>query len=447
MSFPGPLPISPINSPTDQSIGLRVNQRVTAQIISVTGTTAILEIDGHPVVAQLTSADQFSALSTQRNAQFIVTELTGQSLTLKFIKNEQAQNTVPGIVSSAVEIAELILENNNLPVTNGSRTVARSMLKQHLPFTTELLNELLTVLSEYGNWTAADADLASAMKAAGLPVTAQSLALASRQPAQTSQALSSLMTLLAQTSGQEIPEELLKQVNETLRELRSMTVRPGGDLSQLADQLKAAVEALGRSLENVLLEQSRQPQKPIPEKGLMSLVKLQHTLEEFGKRDAAASIRDFLTEVRLDQFMNVKPDAAPGQGEWAEIGFLIQSANQKADEKFSAARLRIARDAKKESNGINPGYTRLILQVDVAQGETVEVDLSLVGRQIRALVTGPDPAWCEQARVELPSLMDAMQELGYEMKDTQIGMGAPKPFNRIQLASGDVHLMTVNIEV
>ena len=62
MSFPGPLAVSPIHAPANQDLGLRPFQRVTAQVLNVTGTTAILAIEGYPVVVQLTSADQATAL-------------------------------------------------------------------------------------------------------------------------------------------------------------------------------------------------------------------------------------------------------------------------------------------------------------------------------------------------------------------------------------------------
>jgi hypothetical protein len=444
MSFPGPISISPINNTNDQFFGLRVYQRVTAQVLSVTGMTAILEVDGHPVVAQLTSADQAGTLSSHRTAQFIVTQLTDQSITLKFINNEQ---TVSTGVAVGTELAERILENNNMPVTVANLMMTRSMLRQHLPVTLRLLKELQGALSKYGDWGEADADLAAAMKAAGLPVTAQSLTLASRQPVQTADALSQLMAMLTQAASQDLPDAVLSQLKSNLQILNSIILKGDGESSQLADQLKAAVEALGRSMENILLDQIQNPAKPIPEKSLLSLVKLQQMLEQFGKQETAQSVKEFLTEIRQNQFMNVKPDSMPGQGEWSEIGFMIQSAQQKAEEKYSSARLRIAHETKEDSSKINPAYTRLILQVDLEEGKTVEVDLSLVGKQIRTSVMAPDPAWRDQAQDELPSLVDALNELGYALKDFQVGVGDPQPFSRLQVASGSTTLMTVNIEV
>jgi hypothetical protein len=445
MSFPGPISISPINNTNEQFFGIRAYQRVTAQIISVTGTTAVLEVDGHPVVAQITSPDQAATLASQPTAQFVVTKLSGNSVTLKFIQNEQT--TLTGVVANGPELAERILQSNNLPITVTNLMMTRSLLKQHLPVTAGMLKELQGALSEYGDWSEVEADLAAAMKSAGLPVTAQSLALAARAPAQTADALSQLIAALTQGASQDLPEEILKQLNSNLQTLNSLTLKADGNSPQLADQLKAAVEAFGRSLENILLEQIHNPEKAISEKSLVSLLKLGHMLEQFGMRETAHSIHEFLTDIRREQLMNVKPDPLTRNDEWAEIGFMIQNAGQKADEKFSTARLRIAREPKENANKINPANTRLILQVDLQSGETVEVSLALAGKQIRTSVAAPDPAWCEQAQSELPTLTDALTELGYTLKDFQVDVKAPQPFNRIPSGTGSINLMTVNIEI
>ena len=445
MNISGPLAISPLNPSTGQELNLRPFQRVVAQVLSVTGTQAILSIDGYPIVAQLSSSDQAAALLAQQTAQFIVTQLTDQTITLKFVKNEQAQT--PGTIFTGPELAVRLLEQNNIPMTTSNLMMARSVLKQHLPVTSRLLNELLDALSEYGSWGEADAELAAAMKAAGLPVTAQSLKLASRQAVQTGEGLSNLIATLSRLAQQDLPAEVLKQINQNLQILNTVVLKGDGETSQLAEQLKASVELLGRSLENILLEQSQNPNALSPEKSLATLVKLQQTLEQFGQKESAKIINEFLADILQNQFMNVKPDPVPGSGTWSEIGFMIQSAQQKADEKFSSARLRIAHESKADSDKINPAYTRLIIQVDLEPGKTVEVDLSLVGKQIRTSVLAPDPLWCNKAQSELPSLEEAFQVLGFSLKDIQIGVGDPQPFGGVAMAMGNANLMTVNIEV
>lgn len=441
------MPIAPVNVVAGQELGLRSFQRVTAQVLSVAGTTAILSIEGHPVVAQLTSPDQAAALLSQRTAQFIVTQLSNDMVTLKFVKSEQPQ-PAPAAVPSGPELAARLLEQNNMPVTINNLVLARSILKQHLPVTARLLKELSSALAQYGSMTEADADLAAAMKAAGLPVTAESLKLVARQSTPMGESISSLIAMLSQLGGKELPPELMKQIRSNMQMLNSVIVDGDGDPSQLAGQLKASVDLLGRSLENMMLKQSQDPAQVLPEKSLLTLVRLQQQLERSGQTDSARAVREFLADVQQNQFMNVKRDPVPGSGVWTEIGFMLQGAQQKAEGRSSSARLRIAHESKEGSDQINPAYTRLIIQVDLNPNETVEVDLSLVGKQIRTSMMAPDPQWCEDAQAELPTLAASMQSLGYQLKDVQIGVGTPQASNELARAGGDAsNPMTVNIEV
>ena len=446
MNIPGPLSVSPLNQ-TGQELSLRPFQRVTAQILAVSGTTAILSVEGYPVVAQLSSADQAAALLAQRTAQFIVTQLSDQVVTLKFVKNDQSQPAMVGSASTGPELAARLLEQNGIPVTDNSLLLARSALKQNLPVTPDLLNELLAVLLESGPGGDAQVELAAALKAAGLPVTPQSLALAARPAAQTGEALGNLIALLSNALHQNLPAATAKQLNSNLQMLKEIVLPWSAESGQLASQIKASVDVLGRSLESILLEQSQNPNFSGSEKSLLSLFKLQQLLKQDGKSDLAGAVDKFLGDIRQNQLMNVKPDPVPGRGEWSEIGFLLQRALQEANDNSAAARLRIAHEAGQDSGKINPAYTRLLIQVDVRPGETVEVDISLVGKQIRTAVTAPDPAWVKNAQVELPSLEEALHGLGFVMKDTQIDVGKPLPFGGIAMTAGGAPRMTVDIEV
>lgn len=226
--------------------------------------------------------------------------------------------------------------------------------------------------------------------------------------------------------------------------LNSMILKTDGNPSQLAKQLKTAVELLGTSLESHIFEQM-QNSKSLPENNLLSIVRLQQSLAQAGKNELADVIGDFLKDLQQSQFLNTKPEPIPGQGDWTEIGFAIQNTQHKADEPFSSARLRIARESRGGSSKINPAYTRLILQVDLQPGQTVEVDLSVVDKQIRTLVTAPDRLWRQQAQEELPALMQALEDLGFTLKDTQISLGDPQSFDRLG-TSDHSPLMTVDIE-
>lgn len=444
MNVSGSLPVSAVNTRQHQEIDLRLFQRVTAQVLSISGTTALLTIEGYPVVAQLASADQAATLLPQQTAQFIVTGRTSQKITLKVIHDDQHQVSLARPVLQGAELAIRLLEQQNIPVTSNHLIIARAMLKKHLPVTPRLLNELSETLTAYGSLGSREAGFAAGLKSAGLPLNAQSLELASRQAAQIGDSLARLIAKLTDMVGQDLPEELLSGVHTNLQLLNSLILKADGEPAQLAKQLKAAVEMLGKSLENIVLEQL-QNSKALSENDLLSIVRLQQSLEQAGKNELADMIRDFLKDLQQNQFRNTKPEPIPGQGEWVEVGFALQGPQQKADEKFFSARLRIAREPSSSSGKINPAYTRLILQVDLSPEQTVEVDLSVMDKQIRTSVTSPNTLWCQQAQEELPTLEQALENLGFTLKDTQISLGDPPSFDRLGI-SGDSPLMTVDIE-
>ena len=86
MNIPGPIAVSPVDPAIRHEMVLRPFQRITAEVLQVSQTQAILSVDGFPVVAQLTSADQAAALKDQRSAQFIVTQADSQSIVLRFLR-------------------------------------------------------------------------------------------------------------------------------------------------------------------------------------------------------------------------------------------------------------------------------------------------------------------------------------------------------------------------
>ena len=440
MDISGPLSISTSRPASNADLGLRPFQRVTAQVLAVTGTTAILAIEGHPVVAQLTSADQSTALLSQRTAQFIVTKLNGQEITLKFVRNDGSGVITAGPITHGPELAVRLLEQNNIPVNANNLTLARSVLNQQLPLTPGLLNEFLGALTAYGPWGEAQADLAAALKAAGLPVTAQSLMLASRQAAQTGEALGRLISQL-QSAGQNLPPDLLKQIRQNIQMLEELVLSANGDTARLAAQLKNAVNIMGQSLENALLEQAQNLENLSAQKSLVALVRLGQSLEQAGETELGAAVEKFLGDLRYHQFLNARPESDPEQEAWLEIGFRLWEENG------ASARLRVSREARPNPGEIDPSFTHLVLQVDVSEDETVEVDLSLAGKQIRTQVTAPGLAWCHLAENELPSLEQALERLGYSMKEAKIGVGEPRPFEGLRVVTGGSPLMTVNIEV
>jgi hypothetical protein len=446
MNISGPRSVSAVNAP-QQELDLRPFQRVTAQVVTVTGTTALLIIDGYPVVAQLTSGDQASTLLSQPMAQFIVTQRTNRTVTLKIAENDEPSTNVAGPISRGPELAVRVLEQHNIPITANHLIIARAMLRKHLPMIPALLNEIEQTLSSYGSWGRKEAELAAALKAARLPLTAQSLALASHQAARIGDSFARLIARLTDMSGQVLPQDVLQQLHRQLEDLLNTTPSMDSEPSQMAGRLKATVEMLGRSLESVLLEQSQNTEEfgPIG-RGLIPLAQLQRRLEQAGKNELADTISEFLKDLRWSQFLNARLDTGPPQSEWAEIGFAVKSPQQSMEHRFSSGRLRIAYESTGGSRKINSACTRLILQVDLAPGQTVEVDLAVVDKHIKTSVTAPDAVWCGHAQEEVPALERALRALGYTLKAVQIDLAQPQLFERLKVAETQ-SLMTVDIEV
>lgn len=439
MDLPALLPVSSSRPASNADPVLRPFQRVTAQVLSVTGTNALLSIEGHPVVARLTSGEQAATLLSQRSAQFIITSLTGQEITLKLVHADQPDPGKGSLPRSGPELAVRLLAQNNIPLNGENLMLARSVLGQGLPLTSGLLTELLGALSESGAWGQAEAELAAALKGAGLPVTAQSLALAVRQAAQTGEALEQLIAQL-QSAGQNLPPELLKEIRRNLRMLEGLVLSTGGDTARLAAQLEKAIHTLGQSLESALLEQTHHSETISLKKGLFSLVKLQQALEGAGETELAGAVEKFLGDLRHHQLLNAKTEPGPDQLVWSEVGFRLEG------ERGASARLRVGREARAKSGETGHNIKRLVLQVDIRAGETVEVDLALAGKSVRTQVTAPNPHWRRRAEGELPSLEQALHRLGFQLKEASMELGDPQPFEKLKLTPSTMHLMTVNIE-
>ena len=72
MVIQGLQPVQPGARPIDQPLQLHLNQKVTAEILSVNGEQIDMVIQGVRVVGRLQTNDQSAILEGRRLAQFIV---------------------------------------------------------------------------------------------------------------------------------------------------------------------------------------------------------------------------------------------------------------------------------------------------------------------------------------------------------------------------------------
>ena len=141
MNVTGPLQVQPQAPASGFETSLRVGQRVVGDILQVSGTQAVISVDGIPVVARLASAQQGIELAGQKRAPFVVTDISGQTITLR-PANAAADAALVGQVVSGRDLAARLLDQLGLPINTQTLTLIKSIISQRLMVTPELVQEL-----------------------------------------------------------------------------------------------------------------------------------------------------------------------------------------------------------------------------------------------------------------------------------------------------------------
>jgi hypothetical protein len=186
--------------------------------------------------------------------------------------------------------------------------------------------------------------------------------------------------------------------------------------------VREAVTVLGRPLENVLAKLLTDPNA---EKGLLALAQLQHELAHSAAplaKEAAADLARALDALRLMQLGNLPPERAGAH--WLQFQLPLGNA--------LPAHLRIAgRPGKDGLARVDATRTRLVLQVPLEGDETIEVDLSVLGKQVSAWVTATSDVLRLAAEAELPDLQSGLSALGFGCKSAHVLVGQPTPPARL----------------
>lgn len=448
MNVTGPLQVQPQAPASGFEVSLRVNQRVVGEILQVSGTQAVISVDGIPVVASLASEQQGIELAGQKRAQFIVTEINGQTITLRPANAGPAGSSMVGHVVSGRDLAARLLDQFGLPINTQTLTLIRSIISQRMLVTPELVQELQAGLDGLTGWNQTQADLAAALKAAGLPLTEESIQLAARAVIPLSSGLSELLQALQEALGSNrLSEDLKGLLRETLAQLQSAMPDWSAAPETLAGQLKQMARLLGASLEHNLTQADAAGVNP-GENSALALVRLQQALAQAGHSELAEEVGRFSEHLRAAQMLNVRPDPVPGSGEWTQFSFLMHNPADPAGQANVPARLRVAHRNHAKKHGVDPQYTRLVIQVDLEPGQTMQVDLALAGKQIQANVIAPDAVLGQTARSELPALEQALSELGYEVRTAQVNVGkTPVEGTLMVRPGGKMGILSVDVEI
>ncbi|MCL4559604.1 MAG: hypothetical protein M1281_03185 [Chloroflexi bacterium] len=416
MNLAGPVPLTPVYRSAEPALSLQPNQRITAEILQVSGDRVALSIQGVTVLARLSSPEQASMLVERQFTQFIVRDVSSQSITLQLANSPAAPAAASQLRST--NLLPRLLQEIGLPALPENISLVRASLSQGLPITPALIRELQQALASGGSWDARDAQLAAWLRACGLPLTRGSLELAREMHPDIGQVAGRLQSLIGSLPG--VPAALTEDARAVLMQIN---LAAGGPAENQPTRVIQAVKLLGRSLEHSLAEAVLNGSSLTvneAESGSLILARLRAALPQNKTHSLRSALDAFLDGLRWVHFLNALPDSDPIQGRWVHLNLPFQSCSPGKEP--GTIHLKVAYDSRGENTRINPCYTRLVFQIDLPAGEKLEVDLSVAGRQVSAEITASSQVLCDLARFELPDLETGLARLGYSMKRSQCGV-------------------------
>lgn len=447
MMTTGPISTGVVEAPNLNTLNLKLYQRITAQVLEVRGVEATLAIEGTPVVAKMPSAQQAVDLLQKGSAQFVITQLSREGITLRLIQQEQ-QSTSSTIIQPR-DLASRLLEALGLAKSPETMMLSQAALKQGVLITPETLSELETALQQLGAWGEEEADLAMALKASGLPVTPGSIQMIAQKPDVLGDAISKLLMQLKSAMNRNANSPQLTQLlGESIRLLDKSILKWQQPVEGLAKDVEFVSKLLGRSFENELAQQIKENQVNGKQESLSILGKLQQSLQKNGQGRLAGEVEKLIDTVRQNHLMNVRSDPTNGRGHWAQVDIPLSVKTGNQDQNPVPAHVRIAKRENPDGEKIDPDYTRLVIQVEVAPGEPMEIDLALAGGQVQADITVPNIAVEQLAVTEWPGLQEGLHKLGLQVKTSRVDVGRPDlPGSLPQAAQRATPYQSVDIEV
>jgi hypothetical protein len=434
MNISGPGLAAPIQKLDDSSLMLRINQRITAEVMQISGDQVSLALENSQVVARLMSPDQAAALQERHQAQFIVRENSGQTIVLQLVNPDGGQQASG---EAAPNLLVSLLNQNGIPLDKSSLLIARALVEAGLPVTAELVQELknaldgLAVTGGLASWGQHEAQMAAILKAAGLPLSATALALALETPSPLQEMIAHLQEQLLQMGGDQ-PAGLAELVQKAMAMLNGTVVDLNATPSTISDQLQAILKQLGHSIENELVKtlgrgSNSQAGEPA-QNGLLTLAALRQELAKHGTNPALIETLDrFLDSLRRMQFANLDTQPDLGRARW--LSFEVPASAHTGYPQGTSPtpdniRLRVACQRDEAQARLDPAHARIVIQFELEDGNALEVDLSLVERQIGATITSSSEEIKGMAETELPSLKDGLEKLGYQLLTARLETGA-----------------------
>ncbi|HEX7555550.1 MAG TPA: hypothetical protein VF338_02915 [Leptolinea sp.] len=448
MLVQGLQPVQPGARPIDQPLQLHLNQKVTAEILSVNGEQIEMVIQGIRVVGRLQTNDQAASLEDRKMAQFIIRGSVDGILQLQLVKpNEIAHSAQTSSILSI--LSQNLLTINNIEITDKNMILGKALLNHGLPVTPQLLQEMADILDGISGWGQTEADMAAALKAGGLPLTKNTLALALQTLPTLVDGVSRLQSQLAELSNGRAGIEITRLAEQALKLLQSATIDWSKDLPHLLEDLKQAISVWGKSLESELARQAKGGSIQGNE-GWLALIQLRNALDQTGNRTAVRSIDQFMEGVRQMQFLNTARPVENGNPPWLLVNLPVsthlpgQSIQQGP---YFPASLKIAYRTEGDNKHIDPKNTRLVLTVDLQDGEYLTADLSFIGKRVGAWLSVSNDELKEKAIANLPELEERLEQMGLHLQVAHCDVAAVGPVLTQEETENFPGSQGINIEV
>lgn len=451
------------------ALALRVNQQITATILSLAKDRAVLSVRGVKVEARLSSPEQQGLLENLRQAQFLVKGVTNQAVKLQLVSSPTASTngTTPALLSPLylASLSKAMLSKFNLPQDDSNLQIVQSLLSRGMDVDAKLVKELRQTLDQTGVWDSRELNTAVQVKAAGLPLTASSIKMLLDNSPEISKVLlhlrDQLQQLLSSEKNQNLASQLARPTQQhqlsqldastqstqqhqlpqmaknVLNQLESFIVQWSNSSQSLQQGIQRALELISRSLEQDLAEVVLSGQKSSilnnPETLMLSLAVLRSNAAQQGLTELTKAIDQFVEHFRSLQFINLPSQTEPSHGQWVQLDIPLYYLPEGTDggrpgnmiDEYNKTRLRIAyrSGGQHASREVDPNYTRLVVQVDISPEETLDVDLSIANHKIGAVFTASSENIKRLAEEELPDLQEGFADIGYDLETSRFQVG------------------------
>jgi len=227
---------------------------------------------------------------------------------------------------------------------------------------------------------------------------------------------------------------MMELVKNALNVLSNLETKWDAPPSTIQENLKQAVSILGRSVEADIAKLNERGITTLsasqPEQNLLGLAQLRQELAQVDPRHPLVQDIDrFLDSMRAIQFSNTEPSVIPAKGQWLSLDLPLQvslpanlQTNQQRTE-LHTARLRIDYPSDGKTRKIDPSYTSIVIELELDPGEILEVNLSMVHRQIGARITASTKQLRDLADIEIPGLQEGLEKLGYVVQSAVCEVG------------------------